>query len=173
VEAYIGIGSNIEPEENILDAVGMLRSWSTRGMDVSPFYWTPPLHCPEQPPFLNGACRIETDVPPRDLKFRVLRSFETALGRIRTADRNAPRTIDLDILVYGDLVLDEPDLKIPDPDILDRPFLKVPLADLAPHLVIPGLDLPLSSLLVSGAMVGMREAPGFSRRVRQQVASPP
>jgi 2-amino-4-hydroxy-6-hydroxymethyldihydropteridine diphosphokinase len=91
---------------------------------------------PEQPPFLNGVWQIETDSDARLLKFAVLRGIEDKLGRVRTAGRYAPRTLDLDLLVYGSAAINEPDLRVPDPDIRSRPFLALPLLELAPGLVL-------------------------------------
>lgn len=84
--------------------------------------------------FLNAAARIETSLSPRDLKFGVLRPLEEKLGRRRSADRYAPRPIDLDIAIFGSLVVDEPDrgLVIPDPEIATCAHLALPLADLEP-----------------------------------------
>ena len=94
--------------------------------------------------------RVETDLDPRDLKYGVLRRIETRLGRVRTPDRYAPRTLDLDLCLYGGLVIQKEDLTIPDPDLLTRDFLYIPLLDIDPDMVVPGTDLKLKQL-VSGA----------------------
>jgi len=114
---FIAVGSNIEPEKNIRNALKLLaRQFSVAG--ISTFYRTPAEGRPEQPPFVNGVVEIETDLHPADLQ-ELLRRIETKLGRKRTADKFASRTIDLDI------VSDEE---------MGRPFVAVPLGELAPDL---------------------------------------
>lgn len=162
--AYIGIGSNIEPEKNIESALRMLAE-KVRVIGVSTFYRTEALNRPGSPPFINGAASIETDLDPRELKFGLLRAIEEALGRVRTEDKYAPRTIDLDVMIYGDLALDEPDIVIPDPDIRTRPFVAIPLLELAPDLVLPDTGIRLADLveaMPTGSMVPLPGFPAFS-----------
>lgn len=142
---FISVGSNIKPEDNVLRALKML-SRRTRITSISTFYLTEAEDRPDQPEFYNGVVEIKTDIPPTDLKRDVLRVIEEQLGRRRTEDRWAPRTIDLDILMYDDLVMDQADLIIPDPQIADRPFLSVPLYELAPDLKLPHSGLPLKDI---------------------------
>jgi 2-amino-4-hydroxy-6-hydroxymethyldihydropteridine diphosphokinase len=137
VTAYIALGSNIAPEKHLPAALAELAG-QCRVRDVSRFYRSRPLNRPEQADFINGACRIETRLLPRELKFDVLRGIEERLGRIRSADTYAARTIDLDILVYGELIVEETGLTLPDPDICHRPFLFLPLLDLNKDLTLPG-----------------------------------
>ncbi len=111
---------------------------------VSEIRETEPVGPVEQGPFLNGAVRIETDLGPRELLERLL-AVEQRLGRVRE-ERWGPRTIDLDLLLYGDLVVDEPGLTVPHPRLHERRFALEPLADLAPSLEIPGKG-PISMLL--------------------------
>jgi len=136
---YIGVGSNIDPERNIPAALKMLGE-AVRIVAISTFYKTSPIGSPNSPEFYNGVVAIDTDVLPRDLKFRVLRRIEEAVGRIRCDDKYAPRTIDLDILLYGDIIINEPDLIIPDPDIATREFLAVPLMEICPDMALPHLS---------------------------------
>ena len=89
------------------------------------------------PAFLNAAIELRTRSGPRELKRAVLRRIEQHLGRVRGEDRNAPRTIDLDIAIFDDLVLEEADLTVPDPEILTRAHVAVPLADVAPLMRHP------------------------------------
>lgn len=131
--AYISLGSNVEPEANIPRALEQL-SARARLQGLSTFYRTPPVGPAGQPAFINGVAQVATDLPPRALKFDVLRAIEAALGRQRGPDRYAPRPIDLDLLVYGDFNVDEPGLVLPDPDLAERPYLAAALAEL-------GLDL--------------------------------
>lgn len=140
---FITLGSNIDPEHNLREAVRLLAEqlaiWA-----VSRVYETSPLSAmghitPGQGKFLNAAILVGTDTPPVQLKHNILRPIETRLGRVRTADKYAPRTIDLDLALYGDLTLDDPanGITIPDPDIIVRAHVALPLADLAPDFVHP------------------------------------
>ncbi|HEO72289.1 MAG TPA: 2-amino-4-hydroxy-6-hydroxymethyldihydropteridine diphosphokinase [Candidatus Hydrogenedentes bacterium] len=145
-EAFISIGSNIDPEAHISKALEQI----AHRLDLtalSTFYWSEPIGRPEQPRFLNGVAAVRVALTPRELKFGVLRPIEGDLGRIRTEDGYAPRVIDLDILLYGEAVIDEPGLRIPDPDIRSRPFLAAPLLDLAPGLLMPDHGEPLSAIV--------------------------
>ena len=106
----------------------------------SNFYWSAPLERPEQGRFLNGVWRARTERSPRDVKFEILRPIEATLGRRRQADKHAARCIDLDLLMYGQRRLQEPDLILPDPEIPLRAFLWHPLRELLPQgQNVPGL----------------------------------
>lgn len=135
VSAFIGIGSNIEPDENIVAAVRSLRE-KVRIVAISTVYLNPAENRPEQAPFYNCALQIETDLSAKNLK-RLLLDIEDSLGRKRSADKYAPRTIDLDILIYDDMDIHTDDCQIPDPAIPLRPFLAIPLAELAANFVLP------------------------------------
>jgi 2-amino-4-hydroxy-6-hydroxymethyldihydropteridine diphosphokinase len=139
--AYIGLGSNVSPQANIPRALELL-SQAVRLSALSTFYRTAPVGPSGQPPFVNGVAQVRTDLPPRPLKFEVLRRIEAALGRRRGPDKYAPRPIDLDVLLYGDLIVDEPDLVLPDPDLRTRPFLAAALLELAPAMVLPVAGSP-------------------------------
>jgi 2-amino-4-hydroxy-6-hydroxymethyldihydropteridine diphosphokinase len=128
--AYIAMGSNIDSEHNMREAVRRL-SLRCRLLAVSPIYETAPVGSTDQPDFLNAAALIETDLTALELKTNVLQVIEQELGRVRTADKNAPRTIDLDISLFNEEVFDMGQRHIPDPDILKYPHIAVPLADLA------------------------------------------
>ncbi len=143
--AYIGVGSNIEPEENILKALAQL-SQHTVITGISTFYRVKPFDRPGQPLYYNGVVRIDTGIAPRDLKNHVLKKIEKELGRRRTADKSASRTIDLDILVFDSLVIDDRDIHVPDPEIPERPFLAIPLYALEKDLVVPGIDRPIREI---------------------------
>jgi 2-amino-4-hydroxy-6-hydroxymethyldihydropteridine diphosphokinase len=132
----VALGSNIDSERNLGEAVRRLASFC-RLLAVSPAYETTPVGNTEQPNFLNAAALIETDLTAAELKVRVLQIIEGDLGRVRTEDKNAPRTIDLDIALFGHQVLDPGPRRIPDPDILRYPHIAVPLADLAPTMRHP------------------------------------
>lgn len=132
------LGSNIEPETNLLAALDALDARLGLAA-VSPIYEADPVGAPGTPTFLNAAARTASRLPPRRLKREVLRPIEAELGRVRGPDRNAPRTIDIDLALVGDLVLDDPDagIRLPDPDILRRAHVAIPLADVAPDVLHP------------------------------------
>jgi len=146
VEAYIGVGSNIEPEHNITDALARL-SKHVDVTGISSFYKTAPLLRENQDDYLNGVWQISTSMSPGKLKFGVLRRIEKELHRNRESDKYAPRTIDLDILLYGDMAMQEDNLTIPDPDISKRSFIAFPLSELNPDLVMPDTKKPLNDIL--------------------------
>lgn len=140
---YIAFGSSIDPEQNIPDALDLLNA-RCAVLAVSRMYRSRALDRPGDPDFVNGVCEVRTALPPRALKYDILREIERRLGRVRTKDAYAPRTIDLDIALYRDAVIEEPGLAVPDPDIASRPFLAVPLLELAPDLVLPGTGVRLA-----------------------------
>ena len=134
----VSLGSNIEPERNLLRAIEEL-DHRVELVAASRVFETEPVGRRRVPTFLNAAVELKTSLGPRSLKFRVLRWVEAALGRVRTDDRNAPRVIDLDIALFGDRVLSDSEagIEIPDPEILRYPHVVVPLADLAPDRCHP------------------------------------
>jgi 2-amino-4-hydroxy-6-hydroxymethyldihydropteridine diphosphokinase len=127
----VALGSNIEPEANLQRAVQRLAA-RTQLVAVSSVYETLPVGKTDQPNFLNAAALIETEHEPAELKGHVLGEIEQELGRIRTSDRNAPRTIDLDITLYDERILESGSRHIPDPDLLEHPHVAVPAADVVP-----------------------------------------
>jgi len=135
--AFVAIGSNIDQAASVEKAVQLLnRHAAITGL--STVYRTEGIGTPGQAHFYNCVVEIRTSLPPLDLKFRVLRQIESRLGRERTADKYAARTIDLDLVIYDDLVLKSEDLVLPDPEISCRFFIATPLAELAPDLRLPG-----------------------------------
>jgi 2-amino-4-hydroxy-6-hydroxymethyldihydropteridine diphosphokinase len=108
----------------------------TRVEAVSPIYRTPPWGRTDQPDFLNAAAGVDTERSPRELLDLCLEA-EKGLKRVR-AERWGPRTIDIDILLFDDLALDEPGLQVPHPRIAERAFVLLPLAEIAPETVIGG-----------------------------------
>ena len=137
ISVFIAVGSNVEPEKNILRALDLLDDAGLTVESSSTFYRTEPIDRPEQPRYRNGVWRVWTAVPVRRLQFDVLRGIETTLGRVRTEDPYAPRPLDLDVIIYGDAVVRDEDLVLPDPDIYTRAFLAGPLTELAPSLRLP------------------------------------
>jgi 2-amino-4-hydroxy-6-hydroxymethyldihydropteridine diphosphokinase len=140
--AYIALGGNLGDRAGYLrSAVAQLESTPELQLQArSPLYDTEPAGGEPQPRYLNAVVRIETALPPRALLDRCL-AVERALGRDRPAGAiNAPRNIDLDLLLIGDLIMEEPGLQLPHPRLLQRPFVRVPLAAVAE----PGLRHPIT-----------------------------
>lgn len=136
--AYVGLGANLgSREEALRRAVELLgEADGVDALAVSRLRETEPVGGVDQPPFLNGAVAIETTRTARDL-LDLLLEIERSLGRVRD-ERWGPRTIDLDLLVYGDEIVDEPGLRVPHPRLHQRRFALEPLAELQPGLVVPG-----------------------------------
>jgi 2-amino-4-hydroxy-6-hydroxymethyldihydropteridine diphosphokinase len=137
---FVGLGSNLgDPEGQIRWALRLLEAED--GIElvaVSTLRETDPVGYEDQPRFLNGAAEIETSLGPRLLLERLL-AIERRLGRARgEGPRFGPRTIDLDLLVYGDEVVDEPGLAVPHPRLHERRFALEPLVELDPALELPG-----------------------------------
>ncbi len=132
MRAFLGMGSNLGDSRRLLrDAIDAL---GVGVVAVSPLYETQPVGGPPgQQNYLNVVVELETDQTPRQL-LGLCRRLETAAGRVR-AERWGPRTLDVDILLVGDLRVDEPDLVVPHPRMHERRFVMAPLADLAPELV--------------------------------------
>ena len=133
---YLSLGSNIgDREDNLRKAIERLAAPDLHVLRVSPVYETEPVEYTNQRWFLNLVVEAETTLFPRMLLTRIHR-IERALGRVRTVPKG-PRTIDIDILLYGRAVVEIPDLQIPHPRMTERRFVLVPLADLVPHLRHP------------------------------------
>ena len=136
--AYVGLGANVgNRRENLDRAVELLAAEpGVRVLALSSVRETAPVGYVDQPRFLNAACALDTGLGPRELLERLL-AIERALGRERTEPRFGPRTIDLDLLLYGNETLDEPGLTVPHPRLAERLFVLEPLLELAPDLVLP------------------------------------
>lgn len=159
VEAYIGIGSNIDgPAERVrraADALGRLPQTQLKAL--SAFYLNPPMGPAEQPHYVNAAARVSTGLEARHL-LDLLHEIEAAHGRLRQ-QHWGPRTLDLDLLVHGDTLSDDPELMLPHPGIAERAFVLIPLRDIAPDLRIPGLGrvVDLAAMLPEAAVGGLME----------------
>jgi 2-amino-4-hydroxy-6-hydroxymethyldihydropteridine diphosphokinase len=145
--AFVGLGSNLgDRADTLRRALEFLDAEAGIAVvAVSSFRETDPVGYLDQPPFLNAAAEVETELRPRDLLDRLL-AVERSLGRVRAGPRFGPRTIDLDLLLYGDESLDEPGLAVPHPRLHERRFALEPLAELDAALVVPGRG-PVTALL--------------------------
>lgn len=159
--AFLDLGSNVDRERNVFRALlhldrrlGVLRT--------SSIYETAPVGPAGQPPFYNLAVEVETALTPEELR-DLLRDLEESLGRVRTGDRYAPRSVDLDLTLYGDLVARGEDWSLPHPQVATEAFVLIPLAELEPDRLHPLLGRPLSALAAD-----LQLAPGALR-----VVSPP
>lgn len=149
MRAYVGIGSNLgEREATIARALDLLHDPpSIRVERLATVRETDPVGVADQPPFLNTAALVLTTLAPRELLDRLL-AVERQLGRTRDGRRWGPRKIDLDLLLYDDVVLDEPGLALPHPRVHERRFALEPLYELDPRLVVPGRG-PVETLLAT------------------------
>jgi len=138
--SYLSLGSNLGDRRAALVAAIEALDWGTVTVVArSSVYETEPVDAPEgSPGFLNQVVAVDSELDARELWERCS-AVEVALGRSRDLTvRNAPRTIDIDLLLHGDAVLDEPDLIVPHPRMAERAFVLVPLAEIAPDAVVPG-----------------------------------
>ena len=138
VPAYIGVGSNLgEPRARVLAAFDALAALPhTKLLARSRLYRTRPFGPVKQGDFINAVAKLDTRLSAREL-LADLRRIESAAGRIRD-ERWGPRTLDLDLLLYGDEQIDSPELTVPHPGIAERGFVLAPLMDVAPELEVPG-----------------------------------
>lgn len=161
VRAYIGLGSNMDqPRQQIARAVAALQELpESRWVGLSPLYGSLPWGDPDQDDFVNAVAAIDTSLSPLDL-LQALLEQELVQGRDRSSGRrNRPRTLDLDLLIYGIADIDQPELQLPHPRLQQRAFVLMPLADLAPELNIPGLGQVMSLLRPEFASLCWRLAP--------------
>jgi 2-amino-4-hydroxy-6-hydroxymethyldihydropteridine diphosphokinase len=163
--AYLGLGANLGDRHASLEhAIESLGWGDTSAVARSAVYETEPVGGPaDQPWFLNQVIAVETSLGARGL-FERCQAVEAALGRVRDTDeRWGPRTIDIDVLLFGSEVVDEPGLSIPHPLLLERAFVLVPLAEIAPDLAIPGGRTVQEALRALGETSGVRRSAGSSR----------
>ena len=144
-EVIVVLGSNVEPERHLSAAVARLRERADVRR-VSSAWATAAVGPAGQPPFLNAAVRLATRHPPEALRELLLRPLEAELGRRRTGDRFAPRTIDLDLVAYGEARTRIGEREIPDPDLVRHAFVAVPAAEVAPGWVHPETGEALAAI---------------------------
>ncbi|OOG60116.1 2-amino-4-hydroxy-6-hydroxymethyldihydropteridine diphosphokinase [Rhodanobacter sp. C03] len=156
--AYIALGSNLgDPKQQLLDAMNALANLpDTRLLQCSPLYRTPPWGMLEQPPFVNAAVLVDTSLSPHALLDGLL-EIEQRAGRVR-AERNGPRTLDLDLLHVEGVQLDDARLTLPHPRMTERAFVLLPLHDLAPTLRLPGQGT-VAELLAQLDLAGCEKLP--------------
>lgn len=139
ITAFIGLGSNLaNPAEQIRSArTAITQIPGVRELAFSSLYHSPPMGPQDQPDYVNAVMCIVTDLPPIDL-LRRLQHIENDHGRVRKAERWGARTLDLDMLIYGDQIIEMPDLIVPHPGFAERAFVLYPLFEIAPQLEVPG-----------------------------------
>ena len=143
--AYIALGSNLgDKEANLRRALELLIERGVEIVKTSTFISTEPYGVTDQPQFLNGVCEVRTSLVPLALLHTLL-EIEQEMGRVRLRHWGE-RNIDLDLLLYEDVVMDTPELKLPHPDMQNRDFVLMPLAEIAPELVHPILQKSIEEL---------------------------
>jgi len=150
--AYVGLGSNLsDPRAQVLAAkLALQHLFHSRLTAFSALYRSKPLACPSlpkepQPDYINAVARLATTLSPRQL-LQALQQIENKQGRIRRSQKWGPRTLDLDILLFGMRIITEHDLRIPHPGLTQRAFVLIPLLEVEPALVLPD-GTPAASLL--------------------------
>ena len=139
VRAYIGLGSNLDdPLARLRAGVAALTQLDQTHVELcSSLYRTAPVGMQDQPDFINAVCRVRTGQTPATL-MRNLLQIERAHGRVREGEKGGPRTLDLDLLLYGNREIDTEDLTVPHPRLHERAFVLYPLHEIEPDLIIPG-----------------------------------
>ncbi|AVO03065.1 2-amino-4-hydroxy-6-hydroxymethyldihydropteridine diphosphokinase [Staphylococcus simulans] len=152
-DVFLGLGSNVGDRENQLkEAIRLLDEQSgIKVVKVSSFYETEPVGYVDQPDFLNLCVEIQTELSPKAVLERGL-AIEQQLHRVRK-ERWGPRTLDIDILLYGDQVIEEQDLTIPHPRMTERAFVLIPLQEIAPNKVEPRTQTKIKDITVPNETV--------------------
>ena len=143
--AYIALGSNLgDKEENLRRALELLEERGVEVVKVSTFICTEPYGVTDQPQFLNAVCQVRTSLEPLALLHTLL-GIEQEMGRVRLRHWGE-RNIDLDLLLYEDVIMDTPELKLPHPDMQNRDFVLLPLAEIASEFIHPVLHKSIDEL---------------------------
>jgi len=160
VRAYIGMGSNLEePHAQLHRAIEALRTISeTRLTAVSHLYRSAPMGPADQPDYINAVAMLDTRLTPLEL-LDALQAIEQAQGRVRGAERWGPRTLDLDLLLYGVQQINSERLQLPHPGLAERNFVLYPLSELSPELVLPD-GRSLRQLLAECSRQGLEQLEG-------------
>ena len=143
--AYLSLGSNIEPEHNLPEAVAQLTRFG-QIKAASSVWQTAAVGFSDQPDFLNAAVLLETALSAEDLRQQAIAEIENCLGRVRTENKNGPRPIDIDIILFNHDVLTLGQRRIPDPELLERAFVAIPMAEIAPDYVHPEANVTLEEI---------------------------
>jgi dihydroneopterin aldolase/2-amino-4-hydroxy-6-hydroxymethyldihydropteridine diphosphokinase len=166
--AFVSVGSNIDPYNNVKRALLLLRHQASI-VGISTVYLTPAEDRPEQAAYYNCIVGVDTQLPALQFKLSVLRPIEDAIGRVRTGDKYAARPIDLDLVLYDDLVLETEELALPAPEIQTRPYVAIPLGELAPELVLPGSDKTISEIVGTIEKGMMEPLESYTRLLRKEL----
>ncbi len=160
VSAYIGLGSNLaNPAEQIKSArTAIMQIPGVQELAFSSLYHSAPMGPQDQPDYVNAVMGIATDLPPIEL-LRCLQQIENEHGRVRKDQRWGARTLDLDVLLYGDQIIDLADLIVPHTGLADRAFVLYPLFEIAPHILVPGKG-NITELLEKCPMSGLKRLQG-------------
>ncbi len=146
--AYLALGSNLgDKEANLRRALELVQQRGVEVVKTSSFICTEPYGVTDQPQFLNGVCEVRTSLEPLEL-LQTLLEIEQEMGRVRLRHWGE-RNIDLDLLLYEDVVMDTPELILPHPDMQNRDFVLLPLAEIAPEIIHPTLQKTISELVIS------------------------
>ena len=144
-DIYISAGSNIEPEKNLTAGLKLLMQQADV-LRISTHYRNTPAGGQKQHDYINGIWHIQSKYKPQKIR-RILKKIEAACGRVRTEDPYSPRTLDLDLILWDDLILQSRNLTLPDPDIRERAFIFQPLLELEPGIRLPGDKADLAKLV--------------------------
>jgi 2-amino-4-hydroxy-6-hydroxymethyldihydropteridine diphosphokinase len=171
--AYLSLGSNIDPERNLPAAVLRLNEFG-RVTATSSVWQTAPVGMTDQADFLNAAVLLETPLSARALREQAIARIERDLKRVRTENKNGPRTIDIDIVLFNRETLSLGQRHIPDPELLERPFVAIPMAEFAPQYVHPETGQTLQEIAERFDPVGaeMRKREDVVLRVGERLPSP-
>lgn len=156
MHVWVSIGSNLAseigpPQEIVQRALAELKTLSSHDLAISSFFCSTPVDCPPgSPDFVNAAVKmnVEDRIRPEDF-LKNLQAMEKHFGRVRDFSKNVARTLDLDLICWGRLILDHPELQLPHPRAHHRAFVLAPMAEIDPDFRLPGFDLTVAQQLAS------------------------